>query len=203
MHAVIARVLGEGFRVFFLSAGIYGLFVGLVWGLWLTAPQLDQSFAMAPPMWHAHEMIFGYATAALGGFFLTAVPNWTGTPEARTAFISTAAGLWVGRAAGNVVFRCAHPLARRGIGFGIRSHSGRQDRIAAVAQTETAKHGVSCAAVEHLGRKSDDAPAVGRPDFGYIVRRIAGRIAELMLDDRNSGRTDYTCLYPKRNETRG
>jgi len=28
--------------------------------------------------WHAHEMLFGYATAALGGFMLTAIPNWTG-----------------------------------------------------------------------------------------------------------------------------
>ncbi len=27
--------------------------------------------------WHAHEMIFGYALAAIAGFLLTAVPNWT------------------------------------------------------------------------------------------------------------------------------
>jgi uncharacterized protein involved in response to NO len=30
-------------------------------------------------------MIFGYATAALGGFFLTAVPNWTGAKAAPAA----------------------------------------------------------------------------------------------------------------------
>jgi uncharacterized protein involved in response to NO len=28
--------------------------------------------------WHAHEMLFGYSSAALAGFLLTAVPNWTG-----------------------------------------------------------------------------------------------------------------------------
>lgn len=95
MPAIITRVLGEGFRVFFLSAGLYGLFVGLVWGLWLAVPYMAPDYGMTPPMWHAHEMIFGYATAALGGFFLTAVPNWTGAPEARACFITLAAGLWL------------------------------------------------------------------------------------------------------------
>ncbi|WP_170423904.1 NnrS family protein [Ruegeria arenilitoris] len=95
MPAIITRVFGEGFRVFFLSAGLYGLFVGLVWGLWLTVPYLAPDYGMTPPMWHAHEMIFGYAAAALGGFFLTAVPNWTGAPEARATFITIVAGLWL------------------------------------------------------------------------------------------------------------
>ncbi len=105
MATTIARVFGEGFRVFFLFAGVFGLFAGLVWGGWLTMQAGgiaigETSYAMSPPMWHAHEMIFGYATAALGGFFLTAVPNWTGAPNARTIFIATAAGLWLaGRAA--------------------------------------------------------------------------------------------------------
>ncbi|KUJ73454.1 short-chain dehydrogenase [Ruegeria marisrubri] len=105
MSATVRRVLGEGFRVFFLAAGLYGLFTGVIWGMWLAAqagegPIGEASYAMAAPMWHAHEMIFGYATAALGGFFLTAVPNWTGAPGARTAYITAAAGLWLaGRAA--------------------------------------------------------------------------------------------------------
>ena len=40
------------------------------------------AFDAAPQLWHAHEMIFGFATAAIAGFFLTAVPNWTGAPAA-------------------------------------------------------------------------------------------------------------------------
>jgi uncharacterized protein involved in response to NO len=45
-------------------------------------------------------MIFGYGAAALGGFFLTAVPNWTGARAAPRLFIATVAGLWLaGRAA--------------------------------------------------------------------------------------------------------
>ena len=28
--------------------------------------------------WHMHEMVFGYSSAVIAGFLLTAVPNWTG-----------------------------------------------------------------------------------------------------------------------------
>ena len=34
--------------------------------------------AFTPLAWHAHEMIFGFAAAAVAGFMLTAIPNWTG-----------------------------------------------------------------------------------------------------------------------------
>lgn len=30
------------------------------------------------PLWHLHELIFGFAGAALGGYLLTALPSWTG-----------------------------------------------------------------------------------------------------------------------------
>ncbi|WP_299889127.1 NnrS family protein [uncultured Ruegeria sp.] len=100
MPAAITRIFAEGFRIFFLFAGLYGLFAGGAWGLWLVmqtgaAPFEAAPYAMTPPTWHAHEMIFGYAAAALGGFFLTAVPNWTGSPEARAGFITLAATLWL------------------------------------------------------------------------------------------------------------
>jgi uncharacterized protein involved in response to NO len=32
----------------------------------------------APAAWHVHEMMFGFIAAAVGGFVLTAIPNWTG-----------------------------------------------------------------------------------------------------------------------------
>ena len=57
-------------------------------GLWavLALPVFLASFAGAwspalaldPVAWHSHELIFGFAGAALAGFLLTAVPNWTG-----------------------------------------------------------------------------------------------------------------------------
>jgi len=32
------------------------------------------------PLWHGHEMLIGFAMAAVAGFSLTAVANWTGRP---------------------------------------------------------------------------------------------------------------------------
>jgi uncharacterized protein involved in response to NO len=28
-------------------------------------------------LWHAHEMVYGFISAAIAGFLLTAVPSWT------------------------------------------------------------------------------------------------------------------------------
>jgi uncharacterized protein involved in response to NO len=94
------RLLTEGFRVFFLAAAVWAVFAVGIWEGWLTVHALDgmvtdTPFAQAPHLWHAHEMTFGFGTAVLGGFFLTAVPNWTGAPAARTAFVTVAAALWL------------------------------------------------------------------------------------------------------------
>ncbi len=34
----------------------------------------------ATPLWHSHELLLGFAMAAVAGFSLTAVANWTGRP---------------------------------------------------------------------------------------------------------------------------
>jgi len=105
MTGVLERLFGEGFRVFFLAAGLFGILSVLYWGTWLGIHAFGgmvtrHPFAPPPHLWHAHEMIFGYAGAALGGFFLTAVPNWTGARAARHAFIACVVTLWLaGRAA--------------------------------------------------------------------------------------------------------
>jgi len=60
--------------------------------------------------WHAHEMIFGFAGAAIAGFLLTSVPVWTGRPALAGARLAAFAGLWLaGRFA--VFFAAALPSA--------------------------------------------------------------------------------------------
>ena len=86
----------DGWRVFFLAAGLYAVAAIGLWTAWLAGGQGALPFAPGPIGWHAHEMIFGFATAALGGFFLTAVPNWTGARAAPDRFIALVAGLWLG-----------------------------------------------------------------------------------------------------------
>jgi len=100
----VHRFFHDGFRVFFSAAALYAILTIGIWEFWLIwadqfgPPQMP--FAPAPQLWHAHEMIFGYGAAALGGFFLTAVPNWTGARAAPHLFVALVAGLWlVGRLA--------------------------------------------------------------------------------------------------------
>lgn len=100
MKQSLHRLFGDGFRIFFLAAGVFGLLAAIYWQAWLGVHAFggmvtEHSFAPPPHLWHAHEMIFGYAGAALGGFFLTAVPNWTGAKAARHGFIVLVAGLWL------------------------------------------------------------------------------------------------------------
>lgn len=84
----------DGWRVFFMAAGLYAVAAIAVWLLW-TAGAAELPFAPGPIAWHAHEMVFGFASAALGGFFLTAVPNWTGAPAPSDRFVALVAGLWL------------------------------------------------------------------------------------------------------------
>lgn len=66
-----------GFRPNFLAAG---LAAGVLVPLWVAALAfgLPLEPRWSPMLWHGHEMLFGFVAAAIGGFLLTAVPNWTG-----------------------------------------------------------------------------------------------------------------------------
>jgi len=68
-----------GFRPFFLLTAACAPLFMLVWLLVLKGALP----AWQPPggalLWHAHELIFGFATAAIAGFTLTAVPEFTAT----------------------------------------------------------------------------------------------------------------------------
>ena len=94
MANVVKRVLSEGFRAFFLGAAIWAILSGLIWEVWLGAQATGTAsdlpgLSMAPHLWHAHEMVFGYAGAAVAGFFLTAVASGRGL------VIGMLAALWL------------------------------------------------------------------------------------------------------------
>ena len=69
-------ILASPFRLFFLLAGGYAVVVMVPWLALLTG-HLAWEGAMAPAVWHGHEMIFGYTVAVIAGFLLTAVADWT------------------------------------------------------------------------------------------------------------------------------
>ena len=66
------------FRPFFLGAGLFAVISVLVWmAVYIFNWQHDFG-AVSSQVWHAHEMIYGYAMAVVAGFLLTAIKNWTG-----------------------------------------------------------------------------------------------------------------------------
>jgi uncharacterized protein involved in response to NO len=45
--------------------------------------------------WHIHEMIFGFGSAIIAGFLLTAVQNWTGVPSVKGRPLAALFLLWL------------------------------------------------------------------------------------------------------------
>lgn len=70
-------LLSYGFRPFFLAAGVYAVIAMSVW-IGALAFGWPVGGGYGGPAWHGHELLFGYTAAALAGFMLTAIPNWTG-----------------------------------------------------------------------------------------------------------------------------
>ena len=67
-----------GFRPFYLLASFFGAFSILLWAAQLSG-YLSSAYLQGP-VWHGHEMLFGYTTAVITGFLLTAVRVWTKEP---------------------------------------------------------------------------------------------------------------------------
>jgi len=66
-----------GFRPFFFAGAAWALIALALWICSLMGA-ISLPAALEPLAWHRHEMLFGFVGAVIGGFLLTAVPNWTG-----------------------------------------------------------------------------------------------------------------------------
>lgn len=94
LPTVSPAVLALGFRPFFLGAAIAAVVLILQWLLmWSGALPPSRYYGLIN--WHGHEMLFGFASAVLAGFLLTAVRNWTGfnTPIGKP--LAGLVGLWL------------------------------------------------------------------------------------------------------------
>lgn len=92
-------LLGQGFRPFFLMAALWAVVAMVLWVVMLSG-RAPLPVRFDPVTWHAHEFLFGYLSAVLAGFVLTAVPNWTGRMPVTGWPLAGLAGLWIaGRAA--------------------------------------------------------------------------------------------------------
>lgn len=87
-------VFDWGFRPFFLLGSFHIVAALIYWVLALKglAPLPD---AIPSNDWHAHELIFGFGSAAFAGFLLTAVPSWTTSTHVHGRQLQILVGLWI------------------------------------------------------------------------------------------------------------
>jgi uncharacterized protein involved in response to NO len=84
----------QAFRPLFLAAGSWAivdivLWLGMLFGYLLLPTRFD------PLAWHIHEMLFGFVMAAVGGFLLTAIPNWTGRAPVSRRLVAMLGLMWM------------------------------------------------------------------------------------------------------------
>ena len=78
------------FRPLYSLTAVYGALSVLLWSFgYQGTPQLPGF------LWHAHEMIWGYAGGVVVAFLLTAVATWTGKPPVSGQRLALLVGLWL------------------------------------------------------------------------------------------------------------
>ncbi len=94
MAAESKPLFAYGFRTFFLAVGASAVVLVPLW-----AARFSFGWPLGtdwpPTLWHAHEMLFGFAGAAIAGFLLTAVPSWTGQKGFAGAPLMLMSGVWL------------------------------------------------------------------------------------------------------------
>lgn len=92
--ASASQLFGYPFRIFFLSMTVLALSVIPAWVLQVTGV-VNMPLAMPGLFWHQHEMLFGFLTAAIAGFLLTAVCVWTQTERTHGFRLVLLWGVWL------------------------------------------------------------------------------------------------------------
>lgn len=87
-------LLRLGFRPFYLGAAVYAMLAVPLW-IALLLGRVSLNLTVPPVLWHAHEMLFGFAVAVIVGFLLTAGKAWTGLATPRGAVLAALAVLWL------------------------------------------------------------------------------------------------------------
>lgn len=83
-----------GFRPFYLLAGAFAAIAMILW-VARYAGWTGELAYLRDPLWHAHEMIFGFAQAVIVGFLFTAVGNWTNQPTPTGRHLAMIASTWI------------------------------------------------------------------------------------------------------------
>lgn len=83
------------FRPLFLLLVVQAISMVVFWSLFWSG-LLPFAWDRNPIYWHGHEMLNGFVGAAIGGFLLTAVANWTGRPAVSGWPLMLLCAVWIG-----------------------------------------------------------------------------------------------------------
>jgi len=87
-------VLRLGFRPFYIGGALVAALTVPLWvAMFLGA--MSWQPVVAPLLWHAHEMLFGFAVAIILGFLMTAGKAWTGLATPRGRALGSLIALWL------------------------------------------------------------------------------------------------------------
>ncbi|NMT62149.1 NnrS family protein [Marinobacter orientalis] len=92
--ASVRQLFGYPFRIFFLSMTVLAILAIPVWILQVSGA-IQLPLAMPGLFWHQHEMLFGFLSAAIAGFLLTAVCVWTQTERTHGLRLVLLWGVWL------------------------------------------------------------------------------------------------------------
>lgn len=166
--------------------------------LWLIAIEGGLPLTSA---WHGHEMLFGFAAAALAGFLLTAVPNWTSRPPLRGLPLAGLGLVWL---AGRVAMLSGVfvwvdllflPLLAIVVAIAIvGARNARNYPVPVMAAVLAALNGWY-----HAGA-TDRALSATTLLLAAMIALIGGRIVPLFTQNalRAAGRPAIICATPRR-----
>jgi uncharacterized protein involved in response to NO len=181
-----------GYRPFYVAAAAYAAISIALWALqysgWLGWTYL------AGPAWHAHEMLFGFATAVIAGFLFTAVPNWSGKPTPRGALLAGIVLLWVaGRvlvftpfALAAAIVNVAFPLVvAASIAVPLARSGNRRNYffVALLVVLAAAQLGMHLAAMGVLERAPRASLQIGLDVALFIVAVVSGRVIPMFTNN--------------------
>lgn len=87
-------IFATAHRPMFLLAALWAVVV-IVWRYRGESGGPASDALGSPVLWHAHEMIFGFAGAAFAGYTLTAAPSWSRRAPASGLPVAVLTGLWI------------------------------------------------------------------------------------------------------------
>lgn len=93
-------LLRLAFRPFYLAGASAAALLMAVW-YFVFFGRYELASEISPVLWHAHEMVYGFAVAVVVGFLFTAGKSWTGLETPRGLPLASLVSIWLaGRISG-------------------------------------------------------------------------------------------------------